>query len=77
MSGVVCVYVILWSLSSVRRCSAEIQGAVGSLTFEDLVTTPSGVVAARALVNILIDEQIGQQIGVRTQMTWHTRVKDL
>jgi len=35
------------------------------MTFEDLVTTQNGVTAARALVNVVIDQQIGQQISVR------------
>lgn len=35
------------------------------MTFEDLITTQNGVTAARALVNVVIDQQIGQQISVR------------
>jgi nuclear pore complex protein Nup155 len=35
-----------------------------SLTFEDLITSQNGVAASRALVNVVIDQQIGQQIGV-------------
>jgi nuclear pore complex protein Nup155 len=42
---------------------------VASLTFEDLVTAVNGVSASRALVNILIDEQISQQVGVRAYIT--------
>jgi hypothetical protein len=34
------------------------------LTFEDLVTSQNGMSASRALVNIVIDQQIGQQISV-------------
>jgi nuclear pore complex protein Nup155 len=36
-----------------------------ALTFEDLITSQNGVTASRALVNVVIDQQIGQQIGVR------------
>lgn len=35
------------------------------MTFEDLITSQNGVTAARALVNVVIDQQIGQQISVR------------
>jgi hypothetical protein len=38
---------------------------ITSLTYEDLVTTVNGVTASRALVNVIIDQQIGQQISVR------------
>ena len=34
------------------------------MTFEDLVTSQNGVTASRALVNVVIDQQIGQQISV-------------
>jgi hypothetical protein len=51
------------------RCDTEAQRNVASLTFEDLVTAVNGVSASRALVNILIDEQIGQQVGVRAHIT--------
>jgi nuclear pore complex protein Nup155 len=36
------------------------------MSYEELIVAPSGVAAARALVNIVIDQQIGQQIGVDT-----------
>lgn len=48
----------------VNRCDTEIQTLVSSMTFEDLITRQEGVNASRALVNIVIDQQIGQQIGV-------------
>jgi nuclear pore complex protein Nup155 len=35
------------------------------MTFEDLVTSQNGVTVSRALVNVVIDQQIGQQISVR------------
>jgi nuclear pore complex protein Nup155 len=47
------------------RCDADTQKLVASMTFEDLITTQNGVIAARALVNVVIDQQIGQQISVR------------
>lgn len=34
------------------------------MSFEDLVTSQNGVTASRALVNVVIDQQIGQQISV-------------
>lgn len=47
------------------RCPPEVQTIVTGLTFEDLITSQNGVTASRALVNVVIDQQIGQQIGVR------------
>ncbi|THV07704.1 nucleoporin [Dendrothele bispora CBS 962.96] len=49
-----------------NRCDAEVQKIVSSLTFEDLITTQNGLTASRALVNVIIDQQIGQQISVDT-----------
>jgi hypothetical protein len=34
------------------------------MTFEELMTSDKGIAASRALVNVVIDQQIGQQIGV-------------
>lgn len=34
------------------------------MTFEELITGQNGVAASRALVNVIIDQQIGQQIAV-------------
>ncbi|KAF7970509.1 hypothetical protein HWV62_23741 [Athelia sp. TMB] len=50
----------------ISQCDTEIQTLVSSMTFEDLITRQEGVNASRALVNIVIDQQIGQQIGVDT-----------
>jgi nuclear pore complex protein Nup155 len=36
------------------------------MTFEELITGQNGVAASRALVNVIIDQQIGQQIAVST-----------
>lgn len=47
------------------RCDAETQKLVIAMTYEELVTTQNGMNASRALVNIVIDQQIGQQISVR------------
>jgi nuclear pore complex protein Nup155 len=33
------------------------------VTFEDLITTQHGMTISRALVNVVIDQQIGQQIS--------------
>ena len=34
------------------------------MTYEELITTQNGINASRALVNVVIDQQIGQQISV-------------
>ncbi|KAF5374778.1 hypothetical protein D9758_000357 [Tetrapyrgos nigripes] len=48
-----------------NRCDADVQKIVTSLTFEDLITTQNGLTASRALVNVIIDQQIGQQISAK------------
>jgi nuclear pore complex protein Nup155 len=50
--------------SLVSHCEADVQKLVGILTFEDLVISQNGMTASRALVNVIIDQQIGQQISV-------------
>ncbi|TFL06773.1 nucleoporin [Pterulicium gracile] len=50
--------------SLISRCDPEIQKMISALTFEGLVTSQNGVLASRALVNVIIDQQIGQQISV-------------
>ncbi|KAL1952061.1 hypothetical protein VTO73DRAFT_1210 [Trametes versicolor] len=50
----------------ISHCDPEIQRLVSSLTFEDLITVDKGVTASRALVNVIINQQIGQQISVDT-----------
>ena len=37
---------------------------VAGLTLEDLITTQNGMTISRALVNVVIDQQSGQQISV-------------
>ena len=46
------------------RCEPDAQKLISGLTFEQLVTDPAGVQASRALVNVIINQQIGQQINV-------------
>jgi nuclear pore complex protein Nup155 len=46
------------------RCDTEVQKLIASQTFEDLITTQNGMLVSRALVNVVIDQQIGQQISV-------------
>jgi hypothetical protein len=48
------------------RCDGEVQKLISTQTFEDLITTQNGMLVSRALVNVVIDQQIGLQISVRT-----------
>ncbi|EMD42139.1 hypothetical protein CERSUDRAFT_90739 [Gelatoporia subvermispora B] len=50
----------------IGQCEADVQNLVISMTYEDLITDQKGVTAARALVNVIINQQIGQQISVDT-----------
>ncbi|KAH7883515.1 nucleoporin [Phlebopus sp. FC_14] len=50
----------------IEQCDTDMQKLVASLTYEDLITTQNGISASRALVNVIIDQQIGQQISVDT-----------
>ncbi|KAG2150078.1 nucleoporin [Suillus cothurnatus] len=50
----------------IAQCDPDTQKLIISMTFEDLITSQNGVTAARALVNVVIDQQIGQQISVDT-----------
>ncbi|KAJ7634229.1 nucleoporin [Mycena polygramma] len=50
----------------VAKCDAETQKIITSLTYQDLITTQNGMTISRALVNVVIDQQIGQQISVDT-----------
>ncbi|KAF7320066.1 Nucleoporin [Mycena kentingensis (nom. inval.)] len=50
----------------VAKCDADSQKLLASLTYEDLITTQNGMTISRALVNVVIDQQIGQQISVDT-----------
>ncbi|KIJ68529.1 hypothetical protein HYDPIDRAFT_82110 [Hydnomerulius pinastri MD-312] len=48
----------------IAQCDPETQKLVISMTYEELITTQNGMNASRALVNVVIDQQIGQQISV-------------
>lgn len=48
-----------------NRCDDNVQKLAASKTFEALITTQDGTTISRALVNVVIDQQIGQQISVR------------
>ncbi|KAH9937039.1 Non-repetitive/WGA-negative nucleoporin C-terminal-domain-containing protein [Fomitopsis serialis] len=50
----------------IRQCEPDVQRLVTSMTFEDLITDEKGIAASRALVNVVINQQIGQQISVDT-----------
>lgn len=48
----------------ISQCDPSVQKLLSEMSFEDLVTTQNGVTVSRALVNVVIDQQIGQQISV-------------
>ncbi|KAJ2920291.1 hypothetical protein MD484_g125, partial [Candolleomyces efflorescens] len=50
----------------VAHCDADIKKLLETQTFEDLITSHHGITMSRALVNVVIDQQIGQQISVDT-----------
>ncbi|KAF8640990.1 hypothetical protein AX17_000635 [Amanita inopinata Kibby_2008] len=50
----------------ILQCDPDVQKLIASETFEDLITTQNGLTTSRALVNVVIDQQIGQQISVDT-----------
>lgn len=50
------------------RCEPSVQKLIANLTYEDLITTPDGVTVSRGLVNVVINQQIGQQISVSTAL---------
>ncbi|KAG9314302.1 nucleoporin [Chiua virens] len=50
----------------IAQCDAETQKLVIAMTYEELITSQNGINASRALVNVVIDQQIGQQISVDT-----------
>ncbi|KAH9950428.1 nucleoporin [Amylocystis lapponica] len=50
----------------IRQCDTDTQKLISSMTFEDLITDQKGITISRALVNVLINQQIGQQISVDT-----------
>ncbi|KAL4242212.1 non-repetitive/WGA-negative nucleoporin family protein [Abortiporus biennis] len=50
----------------IAQCESDVQKLVTTLTFEQLITEQPGVHASRSLVNVIINQQIGQQISVDT-----------
>ncbi|KAI6047699.1 nucleoporin [Pisolithus marmoratus] len=50
----------------IARCDLDTQKRITCMTYEDLITTQNGLNVSRALVNVVIDQQIGQQISVDT-----------
>jgi nuclear pore complex protein Nup155 len=48
----------------IDRTDTATQRLIHSMTFEELITGQNGVAASRGLVNVIIDQQIGQQIAV-------------
>ncbi|KAI0274723.1 nucleoporin [Gloeopeniophorella convolvens] len=50
----------------IGQTDAATQKLMSTMTFEELITGQNGVAASRALVNVIIDQQIGQQIAVDT-----------
>ncbi|THH00942.1 hypothetical protein EW026_g1653 [Hermanssonia centrifuga] len=50
----------------IAQCDLSVQKTITGLTFEQLVTSQDGIAASRALVNVVINQQIGQQISVDT-----------
>ena len=50
----------------ISKTDAEVQKIITTLTFEELMTSDRGVHVSRSLVNVVIDQQIGQQVGVDT-----------
>ncbi|KAF9481024.1 nucleoporin [Pholiota conissans] len=50
----------------ISKCDPETQKLIAGQTFEDLITSQHGMTISRALVNVVIDQQIGQQISVDT-----------
>lgn len=41
---------------------------IANLTYEELITSPNGIHVSRALVNVIIDRQIGQQLSVGVRL---------
>lgn len=58
------VLFISYDLSFEVRCDADVKKIITSLTVDDLITSQNGMTASRSLVNVVIDQQIGQQISV-------------
>ncbi|EKM61129.1 uncharacterized protein PHACADRAFT_24346 [Phanerochaete carnosa HHB-10118-sp] len=50
----------------VSQCEQSVQKLVTSVSYEQLITSQDGITVSRALVNVVINQQIGQQISVDT-----------
>ncbi|KAI5836199.1 nucleoporin-domain-containing protein [Schizophyllum commune Tattone D] len=50
----------------VPRCSADLRKELAGLTFEGLITTEAGMSVSRALINVLIDQQMTGQMEIDT-----------
>ncbi|KAL1748480.1 Non-repetitive/WGA-negative nucleoporin C-terminal-domain-containing protein [Schizophyllum fasciatum] len=50
----------------VPRCSPQLRKDLAALTFEGLITTESGMSVSRALINVLIDQQMTGQMEIDT-----------
>lgn len=48
----------------VAHCDKNTQAILSTMSYEELVTTDKGLHVSRALVNVIIDNQIGQNISV-------------
>lgn len=48
----------------IAQCDLSVQKSLAEMSFEELVAGQNGVTVSRALVNVVIDQQIGQQISV-------------
>lgn len=53
----------------VGQLDKEMQTLVSNMTYEELITTVNGLHVSRALVNVIINRQIGQQISVSGMFT--------
>ncbi|KAG6851190.1 hypothetical protein H0H93_015200 [Arthromyces matolae] len=58
----------------VSQCDTEIQNLIARQTFETLITSQDGMTVSRALVNVIIDQQIGQQISVSSRKKMFERL---
>ena len=52
----------------VAKCDKDAQSLISNMTYEELITTAQGLHVSRALVNVIINRQIGQQISVRATL---------
>lgn len=48
----------------ILQCDKDTQTMITNITYEELITTTNGLHVSRMLVNVIINQQIGQQISV-------------